>query len=177
MKATLIPRCSLQLVRPLCAAGFFLLGAGVCEAAATPRFDCRIEVGASAARAPVTLHWTLKNTSRQRWRVLSWNTPLEGLLNRYLKVSRDGVELGFEGPMLKRGAPSAEDYRLLRPGRSLKADVDLTAGYDLSQPGRYRLEWTGRLHDVAASGEKVPRELEAMRAIELSCPAVDFTLR
>ncbi|MFC4161301.1 hypothetical protein [Chitinimonas lacunae] len=166
-----------QLVRPLCAAGFFLAGVSVCHAAPAPRFDCRLEVKASQAGQPVELHWRLHNPGQQRWRVLVWNTPLEGLLNRYLRVSREGVEVEFDGPMLKRGAPTAEEYRLLRPRSSLDGRVDLKLAYDLSKPGRYRLEWTGHLHDVAGAGETVPRANGAMRAVELHCPAVEFSLR
>lgn len=56
------------------------------------------------------LLFRLSNSTSQPLYVLTWHTPLEGLLNRCLEVSRDGTELSYRGEMMKRGAPVASSY-------------------------------------------------------------------
>jgi hypothetical protein len=48
--------------------------------------------------------------------------------------------------MAKRGDPAKESYRVIEPGESLEARIDLAEGYDVSRPGTYTVafEWRGR---------------------------------
>jgi hypothetical protein len=60
---------------------------------------------------------------------------------------------------VKRGAPEPGDYVILRPGKRLRAVVDLTQVYALGAPGRYQVAFDGWLHDVTQDqpARSVPR--------------------
>jgi peptidyl-Lys metalloendopeptidase len=102
-----------------------------------------------AVGEPVELLFRLSNSTSQPLYVLTWHTPLEGLLNRCLRVTRDGAELAYRGEMMKRGAPVASSYVTLAPGASVEAKVELSQAYDFKVPGKYRIEFPGPLMDVA----------------------------
>lgn len=140
--------------------------------------DCVLSVSARAAAGrPVPLHFSLRNRSGHALRVLEWNTPFEGWFGAYLEVTRDGVALPYQGPMLKRGDPSADEYLGVRAGQRRRASVDLAQVFDLSIPGHYRVEPRITLFDVvagAATGATRPRD--AQRPMPLRCNAVEFDL-
>lgn len=125
---------------------------------------------------PVELRFQLTNPSAQQLYVLDWHTPFEGLLNNYLLVTRNGTELPYEGPMLKRGPPSADDYVSLAPGASAEGTVDVSLAYDFKQPGHYRIEFRGTLMDVATQKPEGTRPLDTHRSVEVRCPAVETTI-
>lgn len=115
------------------------------------------------------LHFELSTRGARKLYVLTWNTPLEGWFGRYLRVTREGREIPYRGPQVKRGAPEAADYATLSRGKPLSADVDLAAVYALAEPGRYRVALDGWLHDVTASRPRAQRTPHT-----LDCPAVEF---
>lgn len=110
-----------------------------------------------SAGEPVTIGFTLENLSDVPLWVLTWYTPLEGIRGSIFRVTRDGREIPYQGPMVKRGDPDQDEYLLVQPGAPVSAEVDLARGWDLSVPGTYRVELEGRIHDVAREGERVPR--------------------
>jgi peptidyl-Lys metalloendopeptidase len=103
----------------------------------------------------VRLRFELTNRGDEDLYVLTWYTPLEGLLSDCLRVTRGGERLPYDGPLLKRGEPTAESYRLIRAGRTVSKSFDLGSAYDLSSPGRYRvtLDATVRYFSPASSDE------------------------
>ena len=119
-----------------------------------------------SAGEPVTIGFALENLSGEPLQVLTWYTPLEGIWGEIFLVTRDGREVPYEGPMAKRGDPDRDDYVLVRPGTPVSAEVDLSRGWDLSVPGTYRVEFTGRIHDVAREGERVPRPRDAHKGVD-----------
>jgi hypothetical protein len=125
---------------------------------------------------PVEVHFRLGNSTAQPLYVLTWHTPLEGLLSNHLRVTRDGTEIPYEGPMFKRGDPEAEAYVTIAPGASAEAQVEASLAYDFRQPGRYRIEFRGPLMDVTPNGAEVPRPLAQHRAVPVQCPAVETTI-
>jgi hypothetical protein len=131
----------------------------------------RLKVG-----EPVPLLFKLTNRSAQPLFVLEWHTPLEGLLSNALEVTRDGAPVPYEGRMVKRGAPTAEDYAAIASGASVEAEVDVSLGYDMKQPGTYRITPRGRLMDVALQKEGLPRGLDQFQEQTLKCPTVETTL-
>ena len=50
------------------------------------------------AGEPVEVVFQLSNPTAQPLFVLDWHTPLEGLLNDFFEVTRDGTELSYRGP-------------------------------------------------------------------------------
>src|SRR5262249_46603056 len=68
--------------------------------------------------------------------------PLSGEVeNDLFTVTRDGEGVAYLGYVAKRGAPSAEDFVRLGPGESRSARVELSALYDMSQPGTYAVQY------------------------------------
>jgi hypothetical protein len=139
--------------------------------------DCALSVPPSVrAGEPVQLRFQLTNGTSKPLYVLTWRTPLEGLWGNDFQITRDGTEIPYQGPMRKRGDPRAEDYVTLAPGASVDASVELSLAYDMSQPGRYHIEFPGPLMDVARKQEDVPRSLDQLQPMPVSCPAVETTI-
>lgn len=141
------------------------------------RLDCTLSVGPSLrAGAPVELRFQLSNPTAQPVFVLKWQTPLEGLFGNNLQVTRDGVEVPYQGPMKKRGDPQASDYVAIAPGASVEGTVNVALAYDLAQPGRYRIAFRNELMDVTADQREVPRTLAQLRPLPVQCSAAETTL-
>ncbi|WP_237077714.1 protease [Myxococcus xanthus] len=128
------------------------------------------------AGEPVELVFELSNPTAQSLRVLGWHTPLEGVRNKIFDVSRDGGALEYQGPMAKRGPPTAGSYVTLSPGTSVEGKVDIARFYDLQAPGTYRIAFRGPLMDVAREGEPVPAPNGGFRPAEVPCPVVEVTV-
>ncbi|MFP2931470.1 M35 family metallo-endopeptidase [Pyxidicoccus sp. 3LG] len=78
--------------------------------------------------------------------MLKWHTPAEDLEEALFDVTADGEAVAFQGPHYKRPAPRAEDFITLAPGESLTRTVSLSAFYDLSRTGSYRVRYAAQLH-------------------------------
>jgi hypothetical protein len=142
-----------------------------------PSLECAMSVSPRGrVGEPVELVFRLRNPTAQPLYVLNWHTPLEGLLSNCLKVTRDGVEIPYQGPMFKRGDPDADSYVTLAPGGSAEEKIEASLAYDFSQPGTYRIEFRGPLMDVATQEAEVPRPLARHSAVPLQCPAVETTI-
>jgi hypothetical protein len=142
-----------------------------------PSLRCEMRVPPKLqAGSPVELRFTLSNPTSQTVYALKWHTPLEGLRNNFLEVSRNGTEVPYQGPMMKRGDPSAEAYATLAPGASQEAQVDVSMAYDFTQPGTYRIAFRGTLMDLVTSQSDVPRKIEQFQSVEVRCPAVETVL-
>jgi hypothetical protein len=139
--------------------------------------DCTMSVPPSLkAGEPVSLRFQLTNPTAQPLFVLDWHTPFEGLLNNFLQVTRDGTEVPYQGPMLKRGNPEANDYVTVPAGKSMEASVEVSLAYDFSQPGRYRIAFRNELMDVTSNQADVPRITDRFQSMPVKCPAVETTI-
>lgn len=131
----------------------------------------RLKVG-----EPVELRFQLRNPTASPLFVLEWHTPFEGLLANFLRVTRNGQDVPYQGPMMKRGDPSAEEYVTLQPGASAEAQVEVSLAYDFQQPGHYRLAFRDSLMDVVTRQAEVPRPLGRFQPLPVQCPAVETTI-
>ena len=104
--------------------------------------------------------------------VLRWYTPLEGLRGDVFRVTRNGRRVEYEGPMMKRGDPGRDDYVEVPPRRSVSETVDLSEGWDVSRPGRYRVAFARGIADIAVSATEIPRARDRHRPAKLSCGPV-----
>ncbi len=139
--------------------------------------ECAISVAPNLPLGgPVELRFTLSNPMKGPAFVLNWRTPLEGMKGRDFEITRDGAEVPYQGPMVKRAAPTAENYVMLSPGGSVDATVDLSKAYDLSKPGKYRIAFRGELIDVAPDLSQVGRPMDKFQPMTVQCPAVDTVL-
>lgn len=95
---------------------------------------------------------TVTNTSSRTLRIPKWQLPIDVQRSNLFRISRDGVEVGFEGAMIKRGVPTAEDFTILRAGRSYRSVVELGTAYDLSKAGHYTVTYAAPLQYASLSG-------------------------
>lgn len=124
--------------------------AGPAQGAA--RLAGHLEVARSAVgeRDDAVVRFTLTNEGEERARLPVWQTPLLGVEGNLFVVGWNGRRVAYLGPLVKRAAPTADDYVTLEPGRSLVAEVELSAVYDLGLPGEYTIQFR------AALGERGP---------------------
>ena len=148
------------------------------EQAVAMTLECALSVPATVkAGEPVELSFQLTNRTAQPLWVLNWRTPLEGrMMGNDFRITRDGTELPYQGPMAKRGDPSAAQYTQIAPGASAQARIDLALTYELKQPGRYRIEFQRELLDVTSAQADVPRKMDAFQPRAVRCPAVETTV-
>ena len=144
------------------------------ESAVTIR--CEMTIRKSLPRsAPAELTFTLTNASASTVQVLKWQTPFEGMRSAMFEIRRDGTEVDYRGPMLKRSAPQKDDYFTLKSGERRTTKIALADGWDIETPGNYTVEYTAELFDVAPENASVPRELDALSPLALQCNTVSFT--
>ncbi len=152
---------------------------GCVRTAATPSGEPRLECGLEAVPplaggGPVQVRFTLTNRGEAPVWALRWNTPLEeSWMGTIFAVSRGGQEIPYQGPMVKRGDPGREEYVEVPAGGAAEAVVDLTEVYEINEPGRYQVEVTEGLQDVATDPTGIPRPRDRHQAVSLSCPALE----
>ncbi|MES2858594.1 MAG: M35 family metallo-endopeptidase [Pseudomonadota bacterium] len=134
-------------------------------------------IAAATAAAPVTrtnplrvsmfaanggVEVVLTNTSNKIARVPRYQLPLGELEAKLFKVSRDGQPVAYEGPMIKRGLPTASDFAILRPGESYRSVVQLSNAYDMRKSGTYTVTLASAMQHASLSDGsmlKTPRGL------------------
>lgn len=112
----------------------------------------------------------ITNTSRNTVRVPKWQLPSDFLEARLFQVSRDGKPVQYEGPLVKRGLPTAADFAIIRPGQTYIAKVDLSAAYDLAQTGQYTVTFASPLQHASLSGGAMLRQASGAPMIARSAP-------
>lgn len=100
---------------------------------------------------PVTMTFELTNTGAEDLYVLTWYTPLEGLFSDCLKVERDGDRVPYDGPLPKRGNPTAENYVLVAPGQTVSRQVEVSRSYDVNTPGNYDVALDTEVDDMVTA--------------------------
>jgi len=97
-----------------------------------------VEVIEPSDRAEVLFF--LENISTSPVRILPWNTPLEGELTADIfDVSVGDVSLQYQGIMIKRVAPTDDDYITIAVGERREVVIDLAESYDMTATGTYRI--------------------------------------
>ncbi|MEV0674930.1 M35 family metallo-endopeptidase [Actinosynnema sp. NPDC050436] len=128
---------------------------------------------------PIALTFDLHNATGRDHSVLEWNTPLENpdqeVLD-YLRVSRDGGELGYAGRVIKRGDPEPSDYRLIRAGETLRSTIDVSTSFEITEPGTYTATLDTHLRDVIDRSADAPaaRALGQFTRVDLGTASVTF---
>ena len=89
----------------------------------------------------VVVKVTFTNTSGSPQYVLKSHTPFDGVSAPVFEVTRDGQPVRYLGKIVKRAAPTAADYYLLKPGASYTVKVELSALYDMATTGEYAVRY------------------------------------
>lgn len=130
----------------------------VSAVAAEPQsgLDVRLSTTTPVLRGDVdvTVTVTVTNPTRHPVQVLKWQLPNEDEASPLFRIVReDGALVRYQGAIVKRAAPQAQDRVKLEPGATLSWAVELTADYDLSRNGRYSIEYASRgAHGPQATG-------------------------
>jgi peptidyl-Lys metalloendopeptidase len=125
----------------------------------------------------VRLKFILTNDSPEALYVLTWYTPLEGILGEIFRVKRDGQALPYEGPLVMRGNPLPEQYVFLEPGAAASAEVDLATVYDFSQAGEYTIQFLSpRISHVARTKADLAQTVDDLGPVEIPSNRVTITI-
>jgi peptidyl-Lys metalloendopeptidase len=89
----------------------------------------------------VVVKVTFTNTSGSPQYVLKSHTPFEGVSAPVFEITRDGQPVRYMGKLVKRAAPTAADYYLLKPGASYTVKVELSSLYDMATTGDYAVRY------------------------------------
>jgi peptidyl-Lys metalloendopeptidase len=113
---------------------------------------------------------TVTNTSRHVVRVPKWQLPSDFIEAKVFQVSRDGQPVQYEGPMIKRGLPTAADFAILRPGESYRTTVDLSGAYDLAKTGNYTVTFVSPLQHASLSTGEMLKQSTGIPMLARSAP-------
>ncbi len=103
---------------------------------------CSIAISADSLLAEqVLINFNIKNPFNRNMKLLMWYTPLEGFLSDLFIVTNSdtGEQLDYQGPMIKRLKPQAEDYLSISPNEVSSATVNLSLAYVFSK-GNYHVK-------------------------------------
>jgi peptidyl-Lys metalloendopeptidase len=89
----------------------------------------------------VVVKVTFTNTSGSPQYVLKSHTPFAGIDAPVFEITRDGQPVRYMGRLVKRAAPTAADYYLLKPGASYTVKVELSSLYDMATTGDYAVRY------------------------------------
>lgn len=148
-------------------------------ALSAPALRCALVAPARVvAGEPVLLRFTLSNLGPAPLQVLRWNTPFEGAwLAPFVTLTRGGRPVPYQGPMVKRAEPGPDSYLHIDAGSAASAEIDLSPAFDVSRPGRYRVQPQLRLADIHAAPAGSPARPRAEHSgADLACPAVAFSV-
>jgi len=121
------------------------------------------------------LTFTLVNESDIRLYLLRWYTPLEGIAGEIFGVRRDGQVIPYRGILASRMPPTPDDYVVLDPGASVSVVVDLSEGYDLSEPGEYTVKFLSpKISHVARSEAEMATTMEDLGPVQIPSHEITF---
>jgi peptidyl-Lys metalloendopeptidase len=139
------------------------------------RIRCEMSIAKSQPSSQaVELTFALTNAGDDVLQVLNWQTPFEGIRSPMFTLTREGAEVEYRGPMLKRGAPRKEHYLSLKPGERREAKINLAEAWDVERVGNYTVEYSAQLFDVIEGSTAAPRSLDELKPVTLKCNSVSF---
>ncbi|MBW8184250.1 hypothetical protein [Shewanella nanhaiensis] len=127
--------------------------------------QCKLTQHGNEARLLFTLH----NPSEQSWRFLQWKTPFDAWFSEFVHITHQGVQIPYEGALMKRGEPDKEDYLTLNAGDNIQVELELTQAFKLNN-GEYTVEISPILLTPLAESKLKNSTLE------LTCPKIQINL-
>ena len=118
--------------------------AAACNVAAAPKGVAVTVVPEKSALGQdddVVVRVTITNTSSAPQYILKSRTPFDGVEEALFEVRRDGQAVPYLGAHIKRAAPTAADYFVLKPGASHSFKIELSSMYDMSVSGDYQISY------------------------------------
>ena len=152
-----------------------ILAASIASVLAAADAAPRIEKG-NPLRVSVTalgngqVEVAVTNTSRKTARIPSWQLPSAAGQANLFAITRDGEQVAYDGMLAKRGVPTAADFKILRPGQSDRAVIDLGANYDLSKVGNYTVTYAAPLQYASMSGGAMLKQANGSAMVAQAAP-------
>lgn len=125
---------------------------------------------------PVIIEFGIENLSSSDVWILKWYTPLEGIKGKIFEVKCDGVDIPYEGMLMKRGNPESDDYVHIHPGETARAEFDLSSIYSFPVCEECWLKFKGRIHDAVLDQQRVPRTIGEHRSVDVPGNAISFSI-
>jgi hypothetical protein len=91
-----------------------------------------------ATETEYRIQFQLHNTQATGWQFLRWHTPFDTWFSEFMSIKVNGKPLEYQGALVKRGLPQAEDFIHLAPMQTLTIDLDLSQAYALTA-GHYQI--------------------------------------
>ena len=160
------------------------VASGAQAAPASSGLDVRLSFAQPVLKGDVDVHVTVSitNNSRQARQILRSQLPGPMPLAALFRITRDGAPVDYTGPLVKRGPLTEADYVLIAAGETQSFEVELTGTYDLSQNGRYAIEYIGlgkQTGGLTALAEAAPsyfwlegRSPQAPQAVQEQSPSL-----
>lgn len=84
----------------------------------------------------------ITNPNPKPVQILKWYlAPNDKLQGNNFSISVDGTPVDYTGPVVKRSAPSSDDYITLAPGESITQTVSLSSFYNMTKQGSYQVSF------------------------------------
>ena len=127
-------------------AAALLISAGSLSAAAREGLVVSLSTATPVMRGDVdvVVNVSVTNTSRAAITLLRWELPASKPEAATFRITRDGQPVAYTGALVKRAAPTPEDYVRIEAGATLSYAVELTAAYDLSRSGTYAIQYVSQ---------------------------------
>ena len=103
-----------------------------------------VEMAVKQRKNDVLIKMIVKNIGKEVAVFCKYHTPFEGIQNNIFDVWKGQTEIPYVGMLKKRIPPSEKDYVKLAPNKEVSCEVALD-GYDMTQKGRYKLQFSGNL--------------------------------
>ncbi len=91
-------------------------------------------------REGIWVDFSVQSNNTTSLMLLPWQTPLEGVWgDLFLIKDSNNLLVEYQGPVMKRPAPSIDDFVTLPAGESLHNRVELSKFYSLSKNQQYKV--------------------------------------
>ena len=103
----------------------------------------------------VWLKYTIQSTHKRPFKLLPWHTPLEGIFSDLfiIKDAQDNA-LVYQGPMVKRAAPTIDDYVYVTSNEVVTHRVKISRVYSMKQGGIYSVKLKKPLLNIIGDNNK-----------------------
>jgi peptidyl-Lys metalloendopeptidase len=131
------------------------------HAAPVSKLDVRVSTPAPVLQGDVdvVVDVVVTNPTREVLRVPAAQLPSDDPGTKLFSITRDGQPVPYQGAIVKRAPALNEEVVVIQPGQSLSYQVELTSAYDLSQSGRYAVEYVGLGKQNGAGANTAPMYL------------------
>jgi peptidyl-Lys metalloendopeptidase len=136
-----------------------VVAAGLMSAGAFADINANLEIkdsGRLMNTSDVVATVSFTNTDAKPARMLSYlmKANQNGELEEHIfNVKRDGMEVKYTGMHVKRPAPTAADYTMIKPGQTVSYDVELSSSYGLQEAGEYTFQYNAHNVNLFAVNE------------------------